>query len=265
MRFSVSILLVLFSIVSWSQKIEVFTKELDAGKIEVFARNETEFTRSVKITIEQKGMKESVKSPITKVLAAGASESFVILTPVSKKGYQFGYQSTHIRGNVLGKHDNNTIYQLPYPKGRSYNIDQGYNGPQTHRNRNALDFGMDEGTEIAAIRGGVVIEVVEKFNRGCPRQECAQYNNFILVEHEDGSVADYAHLKKNGALVEVGDEVLTGDIIGLSGSTGWATGPHLHLEVYTMGWEGQETVSARYQLNKNKVGIPQEGQTYTNE
>jgi murein DD-endopeptidase MepM/ murein hydrolase activator NlpD len=49
--------------------------------------------------------------------------------------------------------------------------------------------------------------------------------------HTDGSMALYAHLAENGALVHPGQHVETGQRIGLSGNTGYSTAPHLHFAV----------------------------------
>lgn len=59
-------------------------------------------------------------------------------------------------------------------------------------------------------------------------------NDYGLVEHADGTVARYYHLTKDGALVEPGDVVAQGDVIGLSGNTGNTGGlRHLHFDVAT--------------------------------
>ena len=59
------------------------------------------------------------------------------------------------------------------------------------------------------------------------------YGYFIQLEHEDGIQTLYAHLQE--LLAAPGDTVKQGQIIGLSGSSGWTTGPHLHLVVYIDG------------------------------
>lgn len=59
--------------------------------------------------------------------------------------------------------------------------------------------------------------------------------NYISVQHSDGSVAHYRHLKKDGVLVKEGDEVAKGQKIGYSGNTGYSAFPHLHFEVVQNG------------------------------
>lgn len=136
-------------------------------------------------------------------------------------------------GNVfLRTYDSNYEYELPYRTGKSFIMNQGYNGKFSHKNENALDFTMPEGTEILAARGGLVIEVIQKNSRGCPSPSCKDFGNFIRILHSDGSMADYAHLKYNGSKVKVGQQVEKGEFIALSGNTGYSEGPHLHFVAF---------------------------------
>ena len=60
------------------------------------------------------------------------------------------------------------------------------------------------------------------------------YGNLVVIRHENGLETFYGHLSKR--LVEAGDWVSAGDVIGLGGSTGRSTGPHLHFEVRYQGY-----------------------------
>ena len=86
-----------------------------------------------------------------------------------------------------------------------------------------MDFMAESGTQALAAAGGVV--VFADFH--------AQYGNMVEIDHGNGLMTRYAHLAKR--LVKVGDVVLSGGIIGQVGSTGRATGPHLHFEVRQNG------------------------------
>ena len=59
------------------------------------------------------------------------------------------------------------------------------------------------------------------------------FGNFIMIRHGDGYYTAYAHQSAN--LVTVGQNVVQGQVIGLVGSTGWSTGPHIHFEIIRNG------------------------------
>lgn len=98
----------------------------------------------------------------------------------------------------------------------------GYNG-QGH---NGIDLRAQNGTPVRAALAGIV-KGAGNTDAVCPG---ASYGRWILLEHENGLSTLYAHF----SLVKVveGQTVNTGEVIGYSGDTGYATGPHLHFTVY---------------------------------
>lgn len=125
-------------------------------------------------------------------------------------------------------------YVLPLQQ-RSLRIDQGFGGSFSHndpQNRYAVDFAADVGTPVLAAREGVVMQVENDFEKaGLNRERYGGRANFIRILHDDGTMALYAHLKSEGAMVRVGQRIRAGQQIGLSGNTGFTTGPHLHFVV----------------------------------
>jgi murein DD-endopeptidase MepM/ murein hydrolase activator NlpD len=55
--------------------------------------------------------------------------------------------------------------------------------------------------------------------------------NTVAIAHDDGTVAEYAHLSSGPAFVTVGQRVQAGDLLGHSGNSGYSSGPHLHFIV----------------------------------
>lgn len=123
-------------------------------------------------------------------------------------------------------------YILPYSVGETDAVGQGNCTLVSHREdigqQFAYDLLMPIGTTLIASRGGVVVGVEETFSdgTGVPGEE-----NFVTIQHDDGSVARYIHVTTLGALVELQDVVLQGDVIALSGNSGNSTAPHLHFDV----------------------------------
>lgn len=154
-----------------------------------------------------------------------------------------------LRKGKLGV-DTSFVYQLPFAPGTSHFVVQGYYGWFSHQGRLALDFKMPVGTKVYAARGGVVVRVRESGTKGGWNEKYRSEGNNIVIQHEDGSRAGYWHLQFEGALVNVGDTVKQGQLIGLSGKTGYTTAPHLHLIVWTSSKEGWSQVPTRFLTNK---------------
>lgn len=140
----------------------------------------------------------------------------------------------HSQCGVVGASPDNALYDIPFALGQSIRVSQGFHGPYSHygaANEYAVDFDVPEGTPIYAAREGTVVDVIQKFSRGGPH-ESEDGANVVRIEHADHTIAEYAHLRYNGALVKVGQVVERGELIAYSGNTGKTTGPHLHFAVH---------------------------------
>ncbi|MDW3191508.1 MAG: M23 family metallopeptidase [Cytophagales bacterium] len=243
----------LFSISLFAQKkepspIQIFDEKTGTG-LNIYGSNSSIMPYTMELSVNQKNLKSNKKFPLKVVLEPNADKVLIASLTVDnkKKGWSYGSQFTYYPGNYQAVHDDTFAYALPYPVGEKYLMSQGYNGPFSHAGKNALDFTMPEGTKVHAARGGIVTEIKEDSNRGCANRDCVGLANLITIMHEDGSFADYVHLKKNGALVEVGDQVKRGDYIGLSGNTGFTSGPHLHFEVYMPAPGNHKTIRTQFE------------------
>jgi murein DD-endopeptidase MepM/ murein hydrolase activator NlpD len=105
--------------------------------------------------------------------------------------------------------------------GFGWRIDPIY---KTSRMHTGMDFTADIGTEVFSTGDGI-IEALERNGWG--------YGNCIVINHGYGYKTRYAHL--SAFKVKLGQKVKRGDLIGLIGSTGKSTGPHLHYEVEKEG------------------------------
>ncbi|WP_405091165.1 M23 family metallopeptidase [Micromonospora sp. NBC_01392] len=94
-------------------------------------------------------------------------------------------------------------------------------GPRWGTLHAGIDFAMPDGTPIRAAASGTVVKAGDVGDG---------YGNSVFVDHHNGYLTHYAHQSR--LLVDVGDRVKAGQVIGYEGATGDATGPHLHFEVH---------------------------------
>ena len=93
-----------------------------------------------------------------------------------------------------------------------------------------MDFRVPSGTPVAAMNDGTVLLARPLFYEG----------NFVVIDHGQGLLTLYLHLSE--FKVKEGERLKRGQQIGLSGGTGRATGPHLHVAVR---WQGMYLDPAR--------------------
>lgn len=252
-------LAILLSISVLAQKkkpspIQIFDEKTDNG-LKIYGSNSSITPYTMELSVNQKNLKSDKKFPLKMVLEPQTEKVLIAtLTQDNKrKGWSYGSQFTYYPGDYQAKHDDSFAYALPYSSGETYLMSQGYNGPFSHSGKNALDFTMPVGTKVVAARGGIVTAIKEDSNKGCSNRDCLGLANLITIIHEDGTFADYVHLKRKGALVEVGDKVMRGDVIGLSGNTGFTSGPHLHFEVYLPAPGNHQTLRTQFETAPGEI------------
>jgi len=143
-------------------------------------------------------------------------------------------------------------YVLPWVRGVSRFCVQGVRGVVSHRGDSqfAYDFYMPLGSDIQAARAGVVTRVVQQYDGNGVNWP----NNVVVVEHEDGTRACYAHIRQGGARVAEGQQVAQGDVIAFSGNVGNSMMPHLHFHV-TDPAQGK-TIPVTFRDLSRDSGIP---------
>lgn len=122
--------------------------------------------------------------------------------------------------------------------------------PQVYggKGHNAIDLAASPGTPVKAARGGTVVGT----GNTDLQKGCYSYGKWIFIQHDNGLSTLYTHLSVIS--VSQGQGVAVGHIIGYSGSTGYATGPHLHFGVYATA--GSEIVRFTKSINCKNVSIP---------
>lgn len=229
---SIIFCLVFISCTQSQRKPTYISFHLERDSLFVVAKNPTYGKSFLKITDKNKSKDSFVNftKPDTKTVLK-FQQSKVDTTKVLKN-----YKFTLYYGTPnFKKYDSLYNYGLPFLKGKRYKVLQGQKGSFSHFgdfSSYAIDFKMNIGQEVCAIRDGLVISIKEDSNQRGRNKKYRNDANFIIIAHKDGTFAQYVHLKKDGVLVLKNETVKKGQVIGYSGNTGFSTEPHLHFAVY---------------------------------
>ena len=172
-----------------------------------------------------------------------------------------------VQFRLLGpaRHDDRCVYSLPWSKGMTFGVGQGYDGDETHQGKYAIDWDMPVGTLVRATRDGIVVDYKDNFYEGGISDDLRSRANFVGILHSDGTVGQYVHLDYHGVKVKIGDRVRRGDVIGRSGDIGFSSGPHLHFEVYTVTSNlDRQTIPVRFKTSTDRAATLVTGIGYTN-
>ena len=230
--------------------------------VELRARN----LRNYPITFTLSVRSGDQPQTVTRTLAPRQSEQVMQLPGAGGKPaghFRISYDWTV--GDKDAVHDDDHLYSLPYASGKSYRVLQGYGSKFSHTGLEefAIDLDMPIGTPVHAARAGVVARVEESHSKGCWEDGCGAYANYIVVLHDDGTTGEYYHLDTNGAIVNVGDSVAQGQMIGFSGNTGHSTMPHLHFAVYrATDWGDTQSIPVRFRGADGIIFKPRRGAQY---
>ena len=219
-------------------KLSGLTVEL-ADRKKIVERNQTDKenlltqTKSTEANYRKiLAQKQAVRDAFQKELLQFESQLKFAIDPKS-----FPSAGNHVLNWPLPQH----IITQPFGETEFSRTTAAYNG-QGH---NGIDLKASIGTEVMAAAGGIVAGVGNT-DTVCPN---ASYGKWILLKHNNGLSTLYAHLSL--IKVQSGQAVQTGNIIGYSGSTGYATGPHLHFTVYAT--EGLRIVERRSVICGGKI------------
>ena len=238
----------------------------DGGNVELHARNLRDYPVTYTLRIRTRDNIIRGAKVVTSTLEPQQTEQVLVLAGGDgRKGPDYRYSLDWTVGDKDAVHDDDHLYSLPYAPGRSYRVLQGYGSSFSHTGLEeyAIDFDMHTGTPVHAARGGVVARVEETHDKGCWEDGCGRYANYIVVLHSDGTTGEYYHLMQYGSIVEVGDSVSQGQLIGYSGNTGHTTMPHLHFAVYrATTWGNTQSIPVRFQSTDGIINRPRRGARY---
>ena len=137
----------------------------------------------------------------------------------------FDIVTIHYRHQGSAARDTIDLSGYHHPANYRITSNYGYRHRRMHR---GVDLGYPEGTPVSAAWDGIV-----RISKGT--SNTGGYGNLVVIRHDNGLETYYGHLSRR--LVNPGQVVKAGDIIGLGGNTGRSYGSHLHFEVRYLGMD----------------------------
>lgn len=247
------------------KNVTVSSREVQ-GRYEVFVENKNPYDITLTLKVSGSNFRTSQKTPYQRVYGPDSRRLALQIFIIDKsKSYKVQTNYTWFMGDIHARHNDSYVYRLPYRRGEAYKLGQSFEGTFSHSGnaKYALDFMMPEGTPVLAAREGTVVRTHDQSDRGGPSKKYADDSNYVIIRHDDGTLGEYAHLQKNGVLVEPGRKVRKGEEIGLSGNTGFSSGPHLHFMVTKVMEDGSsQSLPIRFRAGRGVVTDPREGELY---
>jgi hypothetical protein len=247
--------------------VEVLEKRVGNGAVLSLHNPQlAEMTVSLEFTLDN--LTPSMAVPFPVVLASNSTTApLVILKPTDPgQPWHYIYHSYFAWGSPSACQASNQLYCLPFASGASFRVVQGNNGEFSHtgQDRFAVDFGMPEGTPVLAAREGLVVLVRDGFDSGAPDPAYRKRANIVFVRHSDGTIGEYVHLLKGGVKVKAGEMVRTGQLLALSGNSGYTRGPHLHFMVFrAKDSRTRESLPIRFVAREGSGLVLEDGRSYT--
>jgi murein DD-endopeptidase MepM/ murein hydrolase activator NlpD len=205
-------------------------------------------------------LQKQLQSSINKLRGEGKIAAIDSILPTQfifpVRGNGAGEQDSgfHVMGNFV---DHNPAFpnQLrDYNCGtRTYDLPSGYN----HKGIDIINYPFawnkmdnNETVAIAAADGQIIFKADGNFDRNC---DFSNPNwNIVVLRHADGTISWYGHLKRDTLTAKaVGENVTQGEFLGVVGSSGSSTVPHLHFEIYNADNQLQDPYQGTCNLMNN--------------
>lgn len=201
-----------------AEKLELEQTQAEAQEAKTqMDANKAELERQRQAKVEQQKQVEDQKNAANAAYSEMIEQEETLMEQYKKAAAELSAQSTYVGGKFMWPLPAaNNVITCPY----------GYrNHPVTKKYKlhTGVDLRAATGTKVYAANGGTVTT----------SGSSSAWGNYIIINHGGGYTTLYAHLSRRN--VSKGATVKQGEVIGLSGNTGYSTAPHLHFEINKNG------------------------------
>lgn len=208
----------------------------DSQEVGFYLHSNSNLPLTVAFSVKADGVAHS--QPLTQhltILNSFSEKKILTLQVTSPHNWGFQWSYHYHYGLQTAHHDQSYIYKLPFRSGQKVNVAQGYNGEFSHYGpvKYSIDFAAPAGTPVLAARNGRVIATRANSVVSGITGDFGGHENFVWIQHRDGTVGQYVHFQPNGVVAKEGQTVQVGDLLGYLGCTGLCKAPHLHFQVST--------------------------------
>jgi len=227
------------------------------GTWDVYVSNRTGGPLEVRIDVANGDYVSTPSASMHQLL--GPMQRALLASIQPAEGHSPAYSISVVPGDPHAFADD-TVYSLPVDEDSNWQVGQTFHGGFSHndeQNRYAVDLIVPEGTPVLAARSGVVVLAESGYGKGSldRKQDVARANQ-VMILHDDGSMAVYAHLLQSSVSVQVGDRVGIGQQIALSGNSGYSSGPHLHFCVQVNTGMHLSSIPFRMVTSRGFLALP---------
>lgn len=201
-------------------------------------RYENDIPGSVYVVLKFSDLTNASHGTVKKTITGYIGEIVTLRPNRANENIGFAYSYRTILGNANAKPDTAFIYALPFKEGKTVKVKNmnylgtrfGDTGPKNWR---SFQFLAQPNDTVYAVRKGMVVRIID----GNHSDEAKEYSynsksNYVLIEHEDGTLAKYDVLKDNSFFVKVGDVVYPSIPLAIAGTYDLEENSQLRLTIY---------------------------------
>lgn len=237
-----------------NKKIEITHEQTENG-YDFFAENYNQAPYLIKVTFNSlSNLRPSFNPKKEITVYTGRQRIFTLKKERENGSTNFNYKYSYRKGKLPVKLNPDFTYLIPLKENRlTRPLKIAYVGEmlgtkgETPENWYGVGFTMYKADTVVAARSGEVIKVNQLINQTEEHLLMSKQRNLVEILHKDGTIGLYTLFKREGVFVKEGEQVISGQALGIIDSEHYESGPHLRFQVYyALEKEGYAYVSPKF-------------------